>query len=327
MNQRILWLAGAATALAVATCSAAVTKKETTQTYGNGSFELNTQIGLGYWDGDVSYDIGKTATWPDGTKERQNWPLSRLEFPLGVAILQGGADFLIHNRLEGFANVYMNLSDPSKQMKDSDWTDDDNPHRKTIYSESDADLKAWGADAGLRYWVYTPKHKTMEWGVGVGAGYLYQDLDWEMSNLDQWYPDTPEWGHIYVDETCLKYKAKVQMPYGEIAGRFKWRGLSVRLNCAYSPYTMVDDEDDHLLRSIKSATDATGQGWKTGLRVKYQITDFWFVALNEQAFGFSVDGDSKNEIYDGWDAGQTWSIYEEISSTQIQSTMETGFRF
>ena len=143
--------------------------------------------GIGAWGGDVTYRIGGTVKLSDGTKTKVNDPLSELKWPLDVAVLAGGGRWVFQQRFEGFAEGMVSISDPSSKMEDSDWTESWAPNYKTIYSESDTELNAYALDSGMRVWIINHRMDTQgTFHVGLGAGLIYQYMDWKTTTTEQW---------------------------------------------------------------------------------------------------------------------------------------------
>ncbi len=286
------------------------------------SFEV--EGGVGFMAGDVTYQIGDWVRGPD-FYEKTWFPISELKWPLRVAIVTVGGK-LTFDRFEARGALAMNINKDSGKMEDSDW--EVPPYRRsrrTTYSETDADLTYWQGDVSLRYWVFSfgkPDHRAH---VGAGAGYLRQSFDWDAGNGYQW-TDMQGGYEGPLNGTVIHYEAKVNMPYAEAAMRYNYKKLTAegRMGIAYA---RVDDLDDHILRSIRAETEATGVGFLADASVRYDLTDIFFAKAEASLLGFSVDGTEKDYVYGGEGEGTTWEIYHEIKSTQFRGTLALGAQF
>ncbi|MCF7837155.1 MAG: omptin family outer membrane protease [Candidatus Marinimicrobia bacterium] len=274
--------------------------------------------GLGMSAGDVTYQIGGNIKM-GGESMRMHFPISELEFPMDVALVTLGAGLQLPSGWEWLGELGMNLSDPSSKMKDSDWTIPHAPRVKTIYSESDADLDAFTLDARGRRWFYRRQDASgMRWALGAGAGLYYAKYEWEAYNVDQWYPQEPWRAHFRHAGVGITYEATVLMPYVELAGQLERGPWHMTFSLGLSPYTQVEDVDDHVLRSIRAETDADGTGFKMEFDVRYAFSANWQAFGRLNLLGFSVDGTEKDHVYAGPDAGNRWEIDHEIESRQTQ---------
>lgn len=290
--------------------------------------EVDIWGGVGAMGGDVTYQIGGHYSSPLESGDVR-FPLSELKWPINVVMGSVGANLrFFERRLEARGLFSMNLTDSSGIMEDSDWTDPYFTQLKTIYSESDADLTAYIGDAGLRFWLLTqPAPKDVYFNLGVGGGLQYENFDWEASNLDQWYPQNPELGHDRFGGVVATYKAKLTMPYLELAGKMGIRWLTLFGSLGFAPYAMASDEDDHKLRYIRAETDANGTAFKGTLQARCDFTRYCFAMLQGEMLSFDNQGTENDFVYAGEDYGETWSIDHSIKFTQANLTAAVGASF
>ena len=281
--------------------------------------------GVGYWSGDVTYQIGRTLWNSDGTVEHTWFPESELKWPLGVVMASVGGSVSYREQFEGRANCSMSVTESSGKLEDSDWTE--HPDVKDVYSECDADLNAWALDSGIRWWFWDGEKDDFSWSVGAGGGYLHQNLDWRASNYDMRYPQEPWKPHERGTGVCIKYKATLDMPYLEVAGRARFGALGLLAGFGYAPYLWADDEDDHFLSTILSKTDADGTGWKLNAEARYDFECGLFLLARLNLISFDADGREKDYAYDGPSRGQSWETYHEITSTQADGLLALGYGF
>jgi hypothetical protein len=278
--------------------------------------ETDFWFGPAYQSGDVTYSIGGAGWAPDEGSFVLPDPISELAFPLDGPALQGGFTTRFATCWEAALGGSIMLGDPSEPSTDSDWDDDG---ELFIYSESDARLDAYDLDVAVRRWF--------GWqglDISIGAGLLYQSQSWELENLDQWYPPYPGLGHDRVAGLIGSYDVETWMPYLDIAARGSVREWSFWGRAMLSPYTKVDDVDDHKLRYILANTSATGLGGALEGTVRRDLARAWFAELRGRLLGYFVTGTEQNMTYDGPYKGESWEIEHEVTSTQLMLTLAIG---
>lgn len=287
--------------------------------------KLDLTLGHGMLSGDTTYQIGGTVDTPSGSSEI-HFPLSELEFPLDVYMLSVGGSLEFAEKWKLSANVKKNINSDAGKMKDSDWgIFFDDPDSLDIYSESDADLEALITDINLRYRFY----KKSNWSFIAGLGYLRQNFDYEISNLDQWYPSLNDYygydiGHDYVSGKVLEYEVTYNIPYMEIGTQFKIKDkFRLEASLGYSPLVNVTDEDNHILRSKISEGDCDGDAILLSLEGRYDFLTHWFLTLQLDYMMIETDGKQKQYTYGEWTA----TIDQEIESEQIFAALAVGYAF
>jgi len=128
-----------------------------------------------------------------------------------------------------------------------------------VYSESDANLDALIMNINLQYRFY----ESPNWSFSVGLGYIGENFDYEVSNLDQWYPSSEYYfgydlGHEYVSGKVLTYKARYSIPYMETSAQYIKDKFCVEASLGYSSIVRVIDEDHHILRNKVCKGDCNG---------------------------------------------------------------------
>lgn len=287
--------------------------------------KFDLALGLGMLSGDTTYQIGGAYDTPSDSGE-VHFPLSELEFPLDVymASVEGSIEFA--EKWKVSASVKKNITSDAGKMKDSDWgLFFDDPNSLDIYSESDADLEALITDINLRYRFY----KKSNWSFIAGLGYLRQNFDYEISDLDQWYPSLNDScgydiGHDYVSGKVLEYEVTYSIPYMEIGTQFKIKDkFSVEASLGYSPIVNVTDEDNHILRSKVSEGDCDGDAILLSLEGRYDFLTHWFLTLHLDYMKIETDGKQKQYTDGEWTA----TIDQEIESKQIFTALSVGYAF
>ena len=287
--------------------------------------EFDLTLGLGMLSGDTTYQIGGMLDTPSGGGEI-HFPLSELEFPLDVymASIEGSIKFA--EKWKVSANVKKNITSDAGQMKDSDWgIIFDDPTSLDIYSESDADLEALITDINLRYRFY----KKSNWSFIAGFGYLRQNFDYEVSNLDQWYPSLNDYygydvGHDCKNGKVLEYEVTYNIPYMQIGTQFKIKDkFRLEANLGYSPIVNVEDEDHHFILSKVSKGDCDGNAILISLEGRYDFLKHWFLTLQLDYMMINTDGKQKQYTDGEWTA----TIDQEIESKQIFTALAAGYTF
>lgn len=288
---------------------------------------VDLEIGIGALSGHTTYQIGGTVSTPLGSGE-VHFPISELEFPLDVFMvsLEGSIGFA--ERWKVSAGVKKNITDDAGKMKDSDWgvywlegyplAEQDT---LDIYSKSDADLDALILDINLRYRLHR--------GFFVGLGYIHQNFDYEVSNLDQWYPSSDyyfgvDFPHDRVTGQVLEYEVTYDIPYIEISFMGKATDtFTVEMSLGYSPTVNVEDEDHHLLRSMVSKGDCDGDAILLSLEGQYDFLKHWFLTLHVDYTRIDTDGKSETYVEGVYDH----TIDQETESEQIFYALNIGYAF
>jgi len=271
--------------------------------YAEGS-KVNLTLGIDKASGDTTYQIGGTIDLAGGESEEIHFPLSQLEFPLDVYMVSVGGSIEFAEKWKVNVGVKKNITSDAGKMKDSDWGIywlEGYPWGEQdtldIYSESDADLDALMMDINLRYRFY----ERSDWSFAAGVGYIRQNFDYEVSNLDQWYPSSNyyfgyDWPHDHVSGKIITYEARYSIPYVEIATGSKLKDkFHVEASLGYSPMVNVTDEDNHILRDRVTKGDCDGDAILFSLKGHYEFRKPWFLTI--QVGYMSIDTDGKETQY------------------------------
>ena len=300
---------------------------------------LDLWVGAGRLGGDSTYTIGGSVTDNFGGTGEIHSPLSELKWPLDVwmATVGVGAD-LGNFSLSG--EVSHSLTSDAGDMEDSDWgifflDSGGNPFFRTdskdIFSTSETDLTALTFDLRARYWALRKEG----WSLGVGAGFLYENFDFEASNVNQYSPTAvPVYGLPFdpyeatVSGLGITYEVTHTIPFIEVAaaGRLGER-VSVEASLGYSPIAMAEDTDDHVLRSKLSKGDCDGTAFMAGIDARFDITERWFAGAGFDYISISTDGTQTQNFYAGENVGLVLTIDQEITSSQTYFFLEAGYSF
>jgi len=293
-----------------------------------GDWQGNLQAGAGYWAGETRYSIGGTAWTPaDGSVDLPG-KVSELKFPFDVTFGAVGGSLFYQGQVELHGRVMANITEPSSKMKDSDWgVFSEDPGALDVYSESDAQLSAFSADVGVRYWLLiTPTANPVTWSLGVGPSLLYQRCDWTISNVDEWSPSDPGITHQYESGKVATYSATTVMPYLDCSAMMTFKALRLRLGAGLGP-VLVHDEDDHLLRQKRSTADMTGVGAITSVEATVDITSHVFIQAKLAGFQVNAFGTQSQKGYGGKLDGYYAEIDETYNSTTFTGDISIGCTF
>ena len=205
-------------------------------------------------------------------------------------------------------------------MKDSDWMTSSNPDQLDIYSESDAELDALIIDINLRYRFF--EKSVLSFNAGIG--YLHQQFNYDVYDLDQWYPSgVYGTGHDYVSGKVLAYEVSYSIPYMEIGAQFKIKDISVETTFGYSPFVNAHDEDNHLLRYKLNKGHCRGDAMFVSFKGEYNFLNNWFLTLGLEYMKIETEGASNAYFYGIYDH----TIDEEIFSEQKVVAFTMGYVF
>lgn len=287
---------------------------------GTGAIELSG----GYWAGNTTYRIGGEAWTPETGPVRFPDKISELEFPLEVGYVELGMEWRWPSALGVHGSVLAAFTDPIGKMRDSDW---DLDGQLWVYSESVAELEAWTADVGMRYWFGPPtKLGRAAWRVGLGPGVLFNRLDWTIRDTTQTYPLQPWLGTQVVTGRTLTYGVDLSMWYVDAVAELDIGRFSGRIELA-NGIVVGQDKDDHLLRSQMSTTDLAGVGLRATLEARVALGEGWFAAVRASALVLDAVGTSHVRYYGGEDAGWRGEIEEEVSARWCTAGVVLGYTF
>jgi hypothetical protein len=168
--------------------------------------------------------------------------------------------------------------------------------------------------------------RNIQFSYFTGLGYKYQRFDFEVSNLDQWYPTTPSTPHVHVSGLIGTYEAEYQIPYLELSMEMKVaEKFLLEIGLAYAPFVDFQDEDQHLLRDKVNRADHDWAGDAMFVRLKgrYNFNPHWFLELDAEAMKIESEGESNAYFGGVWDH----SIEHEVKSEQYSAYLSIGASF
>jgi outer membrane protease len=239
-------------------------------------------------------------------------------------MLTADAGVTYSDLIEARVSYSHNVNNPSRKMQDSDWTDDTNPSLLTIYSESNASLNANIIDADIKVWLWRSfdENRNIVAALGPGAGYYYQNLNWDIHDVDQWYPSNPAIPHDIIPGPALTYDAKIYSPYVGIYGKLNTSRVLLNANFGWC-FVSTHEVDNHLLRSKVSTTDGTGEGIKARVSAKFLLGEGLYLMSDVSLFTFWATAMQTQKIYDQ----ELGRIADKTKSTQLMYTLGVGYQF
>lgn len=300
---------------------------------------VDVSVSGGYLAGNTQYQIGNRVVLADGSVYNLHFPLSELDFPLDSYVVKGQLDADFANKWVLMLRAETNLTDDSGKMEDSDWGvwDASPTDQLDIYSKSDTEMDMYAFEGKLTYQLYQGYYgenslnsgnanSELKFSYTVGLGYKYQKFDFDISDLDQWYPSAPTAPHDTVEGLVATYEVEYQIPYLELGMKMSSSDKFVmELAVAYAPLVDFKEEDQHLLRNMVSPADHdwNGDALMAHLYARYNLNKSWFVKAEFETMKIESEGRSKtyvNGIYDH-------SIDHEISSRQHRYYLTLGYSF
>lgn len=300
---------------------------------------FDVSVGSGYLANETQYQIGGHVVRADGSTDSYHFPISELRFPLDSYVIKGQVDADFAEKWEVMFSAETNLTDDTGKMEDSDWGywDRSQPNRLDIYSKSDAEMDMFVLEGKVKYRFFrgyygqnsmnpNAGNRNIIFAYTVGLGYKYQDYDFEIFDLDQWYPSSPSTPHTYESGRVLTYDTEYQIPYLELGMKMDVGDkFLMGLDIAYAPFVSFKDEDHHLLRDKVNIADHgwSGNAMMVSLNMRYQLTKRWFLNADFEAMQIKSEGESKAYFSGVWDH----TIDHEISSHQYRSYLMVGCSF
>ncbi|HET6459204.1 MAG TPA: omptin family outer membrane protease [Syntrophales bacterium] len=284
---------------------------------------FSVAVGVERMTGNTTYQIGYPFTPAGGATQYGYFPFSKLEWPLDTWMGRLDVRFNMDDswRLNGV--LKKNFTNPSDNMKDSDWLTASNPSRLDVYSESSiSKLDAWIFDIDIE-WVFL---KQRYWSLYAGLGWQYQKFYFEGNLIHQYSPSGLPGYDFYGDgSVAITYEITYNMPYVKIGGDIHVKDKFVLDGSfAWSPIVKAKDEDHHLLIPKTGTGDMNGNAYMFDLSARYTFTTQWFLKAGFQYTKISVDGD-QNQVFDfGVPIG---NVKDEADSKQTSYYLMLGYAF
>ncbi len=317
------------------------------KTWPGNNINLSVDLGTGVMRGHTTYQIGGDVKYADGARDNLHFPISELKFPLDVYMASLSASAEFKERWKLIINAKKNITDAAGTMEDSDWgywhdgadlphdpgstCDPDRcyPDSLDIYSESDAELEALIVDVDFRYRFFNKAFSKTRLSFFAGAGHIYEKFSYEVSDVDQWYPSYQDYfgvdlGHDEVSGKVLTYDIKYFIPYIKAGTTFAVMDrLGIEGSFAFSPYLIIKDEDNHILRDKISEGELEGYAIMFSLEGRYNFSKHWYTKLEINYMNLYAEGEQEQSIGGAHFA----TIDQEITSEQMTALLKAGYSF
>jgi len=325
--------------------------------------EFEISPGAGYLTGDNTYEIGNVPAELDPWGRQPYFPISRLEFLLGVPIATLDARVTVDRwTLSGGARI--NIGDRAGNMRDYDWGmpfwDDDGEEGPGWYvweitdgtntwyaldveskNKSTVDVLLWEVEAAYELFSHKYRDAFDVASQGVvrgyfGVGYEHRAFEYECELIRQWSPSgIPGFDAVGDGTVGLTYDVTYSIPYAEFTLEGETANVGMSFSAGYSPYVTARDEDVHLARRpgpIYAEGECTGNALKARANLRYNITPHWSVGVLLDYLYLRTSGEQDNAIYAGADDGISWddsfwATDEKITSRQAYFTLDVRYRF
>lgn len=325
--------------------------------------EFEITPGAGYLTGDNTYEIGDVPAELDPWGREPYFPISRLEFLLGVYLATLDAR-VAADRWTLSGGIRLNIDDNAGNMRDYDWGvpywDEDGEEGRGWYvnertdgentwyvldieskSKTEADALIW--EAKLVYELFThhyqssydPQDKGTLRGY-FGIGYEHRAFEYECRLIRQWSPSgIPGFDYTGGGSVGLTYDVSYSIPYAEFTLAGTSERLGIALSAGFSPYVTAKDRDVHLIRTpgpIYAKGECTGKALKARADIRYDITGHWSVGVLMDYLYLRTSGEQDNAIYAGTDGDsfwndEFWTTDEKITGRQAFFTFNVTYRF
>lgn len=271
--------------------------------------------------------IGGHTTYEISGRDASSSVRSELQFPIQGVLAGLRARFSPPRSpggplwaIEGSAQH--TLTEATGTMKDSDWIDGaaeltevGSAHAgRDIYSTSKAFLRALVVEArgSVTYDLIHEGALTLR--LAPLAGVLYQSFSYVVVDVNQ-VGYGPWAGYsATIGGRGLTYDVAWRAPYVGVRAELQQGDLAGALEGWYSPLANAKDEDDHLLRSKLSKTDADGSAWQARAELRYAVSRSTALAVQGAVLGFSATGTQTQSFYAGPDAGAGGTIGAKLTS-------------
>lgn len=303
-------------------------------------------LGLGNMNGYTQYQRGGLVTNADGSIEEIQFPLSELYFPLDVKTARLDVALSLGHGFTIGGGITKNLTNKAGDMEDSDWglyylnnitqiydqygnpipfINTTRPDTLDSFSRSEAELDALIWEVYIGYAII--EHPT--WTFSGELGYQHQNFQYDMYNVDAWYPSQSYYtGYQSGSDTregkVLEYEITYMIPYvkavytGKITNR-----IGIEAGLGYAPRVRAEDRDDHLVSSPPHYSKASykGDAWMYDLKAWFALSKDWSLGVQYDYINIDTEGESDDFAIDG-----TFGDSIDQDSKSIQKELALNLR-
>jgi hypothetical protein len=260
-------------------------------------------------------------------------PLSRLEFPMDTwwAGAEARRSFM-NNRFSAGIEVMRNISrETDGVMKDSDWDDDGNPSRKTIYSESNCRMEPSYSvradlDMSVADWLRLPAGLDLRPVIGV----RWQRLTFMIHDGSQSDVSTGQRALLgdllHFEQVYWHYFLGLKSSY-DLGRPFKLKRLVVTTQLDWA-YVEGKNEDQHLLHPGNRFTYETtyGDAVHGAIGIKAGLTERVNLGLELDYLRIKTTG-THRLANDMFGINISWTNGVQVWSEQTSITMSLQYMF
>lgn len=276
---------------------------------------------------DTSYQFG------DQNVEPSDKPLSRLEFPLNTIFIGGELRRNFPRYSVGVNALTSVMRNTRGRMKDSDWTNSDNPDERTIFSTS-ANRMEYGVilgtdiDVTIADWLHLPRSLDLRPLIG----FQWQEFsmmahDGVQHEYNPVEPDTPLPGNaLHFLQDYLQYFLGLRGTW-DIGRPLNLPPLKASSEVRWGYVTAYND-DHHLLRQGIRHTFEKTDGWSFYVSggLKANLTDNIILGASVDYLIIRTTG-SHRWYHELVEADETWSKAVKVWSDQVGVKLDMTYRF
>ncbi|MCP4136542.1 MAG: omptin family outer membrane protease [bacterium] len=305
---------------------------------------VNLELGVDRFFGYALYRIGGTVVDNNNGAIGQSVdPISQLEFPLNVFMASLDVELTFSDTVRLHVNGKKSINSSSGKMEDSDWgiwfsagnywADSKS---LDVFSESDSSLNSFMIDGDVQFNIIHRRKVSCYFGAGL----FYQNMQFDISNLDQSYPSYSRYsgnlssqysGHTYISGTGITYDVEYFIPYLVLSPEVSiTNDFIVSGRLGFSPYVIANDVDDHILRSKKMTGKSSGTAFLINLRAQYYFSSYFYIKLYLDSLLVDTVGEQTQVYYattSEANLGDSATIDNELSGRQFSAGIYCGIFF
>lgn len=258
------------------------------------------------------------------------YKLSQLDWDIKRVVMMGGNLTLRERRGTINIGLWKAISEGAGgHIKDYDWLNPESSHW-TEYSDSSSDVTdaiIFDINGGWEF-----MHDVFGFNARVLFGYKMDFWKWDASGGHALYSWLDYETYHFEDDTILKYKQKIHIPYFGGSADWAYGGFMVSAYCTYSPFVRIHTRDNHILRTLTiSDKFRDGEMLATGASAKYTFDSGWFLtaAVDFQKVNLIIGDATYNQYVPEQDVLVTQSIknYGGASNRTLALSLGVGKSF
>ena len=303
-------------------------------------FNFYVSAGFGLVRGNTTYQIGGHVSTPTESGEL-HFPISELVFPLEIYTANIKGSFEYNNKFRIETLFRKNITNKTGNMRDSDWGvswEDPpgsgdywwyGPDHLDIYSESKTEVNLFIFDVDFKYKFLSRKISPSIFSLYGGGGYRHQNYYFECRLIRQYdyrdaAPPSEKLDAVGDGSVGLTYEVTFYIPYLKLAPEIKRENVYyIQAGIGISPYTIVKDRDNHVLRSKISKGECDGYTILFSLTGELVVFDPVVIELAFDYISINTEGKQKQYTNGSWTA----TIDQKNSSKVASIVLSAGYKF